>query len=470
MAEHKTESSVLPNIATLALTASTSVPDAKPIKSKSQDMDAKPVLTTHTSLKSKSQDTDAKPVSTTHTSLKSKSQDIVEAFVLFCEKHGIDVKEYDSAMKLCVLLSLGGVDIQGLCNALIPNVFVDWSNIAPGLLVFGNNTVSWIEAMQFFTLEENMKSGSIPNVLKTFTNLLEQSGIALPLEHIMRLFVLCSVTNQPMSSVVYQYTRLHHLRTKNPANVETAPSQKFVGKYVDNRVKFESNQCYEGMLWIFNNLVINEGFMQFVAYHSENRRCNQNRMQLKAKQVYTGRLRLRDRLGMIGTVAQTSNKMFDDTFDAWCTRVRFPNNISLWLKQKLYFLRAQSFDVSHVIVSLVSEGVAKLVMENAVNNPEVAVIDAVIERLRFHSKPFPMMEAFNAEAFTGLSKTQIRQIHNPMVMKLYVASYQKKNWRLHWGAILPESGMNHTIITHVERFVSSHEVCKDSIIEMLRSS
>jgi len=252
--------------------------------------------------------------------------------------------------------------------------------------------------------------------------------------------------------------------------METAPSQKFVGKYVDNRVKFESKQCYEGMLWIFNNLVINEGFMQFVTYHSENRRCNQNRMQLKAKQVYTGRLRLRDRLSMIGTVAQTSNKMFDDTFDAWCTRVRFPNNISLWLKQKLYFLRAQSFDVSHVIVSLVSEGVAKLVMENAVNNPEVAVIDAVIERLRFHSKPFPMMEAFNAEAFTGLSKTQIRQIHNPMVMKLYVASYQKKNWRLHWGAILPESGMNHTIITHVERFVSSHEVCKDSIIEMLRSS
>jgi hypothetical protein len=302
----------------------------------------------------------------------------------------------------------------------------------------------------------------------------------MPLEHVMRLFVLCSVTNQPMSAIVYQYTRLHH-RTQ-PKNIKNVPttgmrpetvasitqSQIFVGKYVDNRVKFESDQCYEGMLWVFTNLIVKEGFEKFIAFYNENRLSIQNRMQLKAKQVYTGRLRLRDRLNAIGTI--TKSKMFDDTFDAWCVRVRFPNNISLWLKQKLYFLRAQSFDVTNVVYSLVTTEVAKLVMENAVNNPEVAVIDAVIDRLRFHTKPFPMMEAFHAEAFTGLSKTQVREIHNPMVMKLYVASYQKKNWRHHWCAILPESGMNHTIITHVERFVASHEFCKDSITEMLISS
>ncbi|KAJ1466965.1 hypothetical protein T484DRAFT_1756243 [Baffinella frigidus] len=431
---------------------------------------------------------DVRPAVALTTSVKSESQGIVESFVLFCEKHGVDVNEYDSAMKLCILLSLGGVDTQGLCKAIIPNVFVDWTSIVPGMMVFGNNTVAWIDAMQFFTLsgdissQQNATKHPGPSVLSTFTKLLEQSGISMPLEHVMRLFVLCSVTNQPMSAIVYQYTRLHHHpATKDTKSVATtgirpetsasnAQAQTFVGKYVDNRVKFESDQCFEGMLWVLTNLVIREGFMKFVTYHNENRIRMQKRMQLKAKQMYTGRLRLRDRLNAIGPALQTRDKMFDDMFDTWCTKVRFPNNISLWLKQKLYFLRAQSFDVTDVVCSLVTEEVAKLVMENTVHSPEVAVIDAVIERLRFHSKPFAMMEAFHSEAFTGLSKTQIREIHNPMVMKLYVASYQKKNWRLHWCAILPESGMNHTIITHVERFVASHEVCKDSIIEMLRSS
>jgi hypothetical protein len=434
------------------------------------------------------------PVSLTTTSIKSESQAIVEVFVLFCEKQGVDVNEYDSAMKLCVLLSLCGVDVKGLCATVIPNVFIDWTNITPGLMVFGSNTVSWIDAMQFFSLREDVSTEQntittahrVPSVLLTFSKLLEQSGIILSFEHITRLFVLCSVTNQPMSAIVYQYTRLHqtigvHRSDKNTNPVSTTASrpetfatttqaQIFVGKYVDNRVKFESDQCYEGMLWVFTHLSITEGFMQFVQYHNENRLSIQNRMKLRAKQVYTGRLRLRDRLNSIGPDLHHTSKLFDDTFDAWCTRVRFPNNISMWLKQKLYFLRAQSFDVTHEVSSMVTPDVAKLVMENVVNNPEITVIDAVIERMRFHTKPFPMMKAFHSEAFTGLSKTQIREIHNPMVMKLYVASYQKKNWRLHWGAILPESGMNHTIITHVERFVNSHEVCADPIMDMLRTS
>jgi len=72
----------------------------------------------------------------------------------------------------------------------------------------------------------------------------------------------------------------------------------------------------------------------------------------------------------------------------------------------------QSFDLTRVVGLMVTEDVAKLVQENVVNNSEIAAIDAVIERMRFHTKPFPMMERFNAEAFTGLSKTQIREIHN----------------------------------------------------------
>ena len=431
---------------------------------------------------------DSKQSVSNHTSLKSQSQDLVESFVLFCEKHGVDVNEFDSAMKLCVIIGLRGVDIQNLCKSLLPTIFVDWNNITPGMLVFGSNTVSWINTMQFFHLDEKIKSQAnslshtIPDVLTSFTQLLKESGIILPMDHVMRLFILCSVTNQPMSAVVYQYTRLHHHSKTTDSNTEqltigvqketvasNLQAQKFVGKYVDNRVKFESHQCYEGMHWIFTNIAVEPGFMQYIRFFNENRLCVKTRMELKAKQVYSGRLRLRDRLNSIGPSMQAHTDMYDDTFDAWCTRVRFPNNISLWLKQKLYFIRAQTYDVTQVVSSLVSEEVASLIMKNAINNPEVCVIDAVIERLRFHSKPFPMMKAFHSEAFTGLSKTQVREIQNPMVMKLYVASYQKKNWRLHWCAILPECGMNHTIITHVERFVASHDICSTSITEMLKS-
>jgi hypothetical protein len=153
-----------------------SVKHTKPVKSQPLTPSGKSE-TLASSVKSEPPTSSVKPETLT-SSVKSDSQSIVEALVLFCEKHGVDINQYDSAMKLCVLLSLGGVDVQGLCKGIIPDVFVDWTNVAPGLLVFGNNTVAWIDAMQFFTLgqvlasQQNTTACRIPSVIATFTKLL----------------------------------------------------------------------------------------------------------------------------------------------------------------------------------------------------------------------------------------------------------------------------------------------------------
>ena len=70
---------------------------------------------------------DTKPhASSVHlTGVKVVSQDVVQRFVHFCEKQGENFNESDSAMKLCVLVSLKGIDRKNLSDSICPSVFVD---------------------------------------------------------------------------------------------------------------------------------------------------------------------------------------------------------------------------------------------------------------------------------------------------------------------------------------------------------
>jgi hypothetical protein len=161
----------------------------------------------------------------------------------------------------------------------------------------------------------------------------------------------------------------------------------------------------------------------------------------------------------------------------WCSRVRFPNNVCLWLRQKLYFLRCQRFDnlldiensLERVLQEIVSHDVAKAVCECSIAYPDTEVIDSVITRMLFHRQPFPEMLEFRADAFIGFAHSRSQMITNPQIMQLYTAAYQHKSpWQEHWKKIVPI--MNHTTITHVEKFVQTHPINMQAILQTLVSS
>ena len=170
------------------------------------------------------------------TGVTQVSQDVVQSFVHFCERQGVNFNETDSAMKLCVLISLKGVDPNNLCDLICPAVIVDWVQLSKGnaatpsnfekmtlhqktphsgdslpndtsdptINVFGDNLSVWIQLMQYFSLSPEVRNehaakaaqDPVPQVLLTYFFLLTQSGIDQSFEDMTRLFVLCSVTTR----------------------------------------------------------------------------------------------------------------------------------------------------------------------------------------------------------------------------------------------------------------------------------
>jgi hypothetical protein len=162
------------------------------------------------------------------------SREIVEGFVLFCEKHGINFIQHDSAMKACVLLSLICPDVKQMCDALVPEVFIAWDSICMSNPVFGVNTTTWANVMQFFELDTDVADETLataagfpmPTALCAFVQILKQSSISVTYEHAARLFVLCNVRELPMSVVVTHYNKKHNAATTStPAQVQPEHSQ-----------------------------------------------------------------------------------------------------------------------------------------------------------------------------------------------------------------------------------------------------
>jgi hypothetical protein len=409
----------------------------------------------------------------TGTSIKSLSQEVVSCFVEFCEKQGINVNDTDSALKLCIALSLIGISVPKLCESVIPEVFVDWPNLCegrdtPGICVFGCNTSVWVHMIQFLEMKEgsDKRASPVPSALTAYSELLAQAGIPLSLEHTARLFVLGGVTKQTMLNTVSQYIRVV---CKNAVSTQ---AQTFVSLYVDQRVKFESRSCFEAFEWIFERMAVGELFMNELKHYSEHRGSIKKRTNLRAIQVQSGRLRLRDRLNSaeFRKTVKSNNDITQeaqDSFNGWCTRVRFSNNISTWLRQKLYFIRSQSFDITHVVGDMVSLDVAKAVLRCSIITPETDVIDAVISRMLYHKSPFKELSDFRNDALIGLPQIHRMSLTYPTVMRLYVSAYQAK-WKRHWQAVHPE--LNHTIITCVERFVKSRPFNVASLIDTLADS
>jgi hypothetical protein len=401
---------------------------------------------------------------------------IARDFVIFCEKQGLDVNDYDVSLKVCVLLSLDGVDVKSLGESLFPGVFIDWERLSEIERVcskvgkiFDNTAVTWIRILQFFVLDA--EPVAIPTVMVHYQDLLKQCKINMDLPHMARLFVLGSVNNQAMLETVTEYYRIIF-----PKETVGRKAQNFVGHYVDKRGKFVD--YLPGIRWVLEHLQVSGSFKKEVRYHYEHRTAMQSRMVLRAVQLQRGRPCLRERLATLDVKKQhvmnsTSTQETRDKFRMWCSRVRFPNNVCVWLRHKLYFLRCQRFDtdrdIERVLQEMVSHDIARAVCECTIAYPDTEVIDTVIARMLFHRQPFPEMLEFRAEAFVGFAHSRSQGVTNPQIMQLYTAAYQHKSpWQEHWKKII--SIMNHTTITHVEKFVKTHPINMQAIILTLVQS
>ena len=401
------------------------------------------------------------------------SHDVVDTFVLFCEKHGIACasEDLESSLKVCVLLSLICPDVKDLCLALVPDTFIPWDSIGMEAPVFEANPTVWIGLMQHFKLDAGVKDEQVaaesgdpmPAALCTFFKLLNQASISMTYEHAARLFVLCNVRQLSMSALVTLYNQQYNAATNSTA------AQRFVGKYADSRASFERAPCYDAILWVLGHLSVSTGFIQHVNRYRERRSSTQNRVLIRTALMSEGRLRLRSRLATLAITNPTN--IFNDSFTSWCMRVRLPLSLGKFLKKKLYFLRAQAFDVTDAVHELTSPEVAKLIMETPIHDPDIDVIDLVISRLLLTKKPFKDMAEFGIDVIpVGSASAIVRSMPNPLLFQLYVAAYQPVYWRANWMHLHPELASNHVVISNVERRVSNHPICVAEVLPYIISA
>jgi hypothetical protein len=394
-------------------------------------------------------------------------------YVAFCRQHGIDAKDFDNSLKLCMILSLKDVHPKTIVSDLHLDMYVDWdqhnlvSNRAQN--VFGGSNTDWIKLVR--SLEElpvdisDLKS-EIPHVLLNYYEMLHIAGIDIPFSGAASIFLLTNIKQLQTKNIVIDYCRIVLNRQV------AAEMTSFLSLQADTRYNIEDYSI--GITWILSRCKVVGQFENEMLHYTQNQDSIQNKMKQHMIQVTSGRPRLRDRLQFnsvedskrtVATVTQEAQ----DSFNGWCTRVRFPNNINVWLRQKLYFLQCQTKSYDEYIHQLLSADVADNACSCKIAIPEKAVVNAVISRLMYHKQPFEELLHFRQEACLGFAQVQKQQLTYPLLMQLYTAAYQpRKVWKEHWLHIMPT--LSHTIITHVQKFVDEHNLNTTALIETLEDS
>jgi hypothetical protein len=398
---------------------------------------------------------------------------IMATYVAFCKKHGIDPKDYDNSLKLCIALSLKDVHPKTIVTDLQLNMYVDWDQhnltVNRAQNVFGGSNTDWIKLVGYFddipVLVSDCKS-EVPRVLLDYYEMLHTAGIDIPFSGAASIFLLTNIKQLQTKNIVIDYCRT--VLNQHVASEMTS----FLSVQADARYNIEDYSV--GITWIMKRIKVLRDFENELVHYTKNQESVQNKMKQHMIQVTSGRPRLRDRLQFnaveaskrtVATVTQESQ----DSFNGWCTRVRFPNNINVWLRQKLYFLKCQMHDYEEYIRQILSADVADSVCKCKISIPEKAVVNAVISRMMYHKQPFQELLHFRQDACLGFAQVQKQQLTYPLLMQLYTAAYQpRKAWKEHWLHIMPT--LSHTIITHVQMFVDERPVNADIIIETLEDS
>ena len=157
------------------------------------------------------------------------------------------------------------------------------------------------------------------------------------------------------------------------------------------------------------------------------------------KKSVVGRPRLRDLLD-----ASSREKLDQDTrlgtwetYQAFCQTHQFPNVLSDIIKQKLYFLAAQTrWDWGPQVATLLGHQgeLSERVAQYPVSLPDLEVIHKCILRFEMNGRaPFPLLVAFKNKCFINFPTSQFQLMILTHFLRLFICIYQNpKIWKELW--------------------------------------
>lgn len=245
-----------------------------------------------------------------------------------------------------------------------------------------------------------------------------------------------------------------------------------------------AQQCFmlhdynQAIVWILSNCVVATTFESEVNRFFQQREDMNNILRVRNVTINNGRPRLLDRLAQkrgaretysVATGGGSASVLTGDgmdTFDGWCTRVRFPNTISSALKHRLYVTMSQPHvDHAKVVTKLQAQLLDK-VMQNRITRPDVNVLANVIENLEMQMAPFQELSMFMRTCFRAFPHRNLREMTILKYMQLYLAAYQHPDlWKECWTQIYPL--LSYQVIRDVEEFVKITPFNNEAFIQII---
>lgn len=181
------------------------------------------------------------------------------------------------------------------------------------------------------------------------------------------------------------------------------------------------------------------------------------------------------------------NKMHEEeNFALFAKTCNFPMNMPMIMQQYIYFLKCMNnkelqIDTTNNLHELISCPIMRKNVDSIdVVEIEIAIVILILGIIHSTGQPLTILKKFKADCINNyFGQNEIKKIMNwSMVLKLYIASYQRSNIMLQcWQAILKncaglqwEMGMCNEVIQSVRNFVTENRFESDDIMFLVDKS
>ena len=195
-------------------------------------------------------------------------------------------------------------------------------------------------------------------------------------------------------------------------------------------------------------------------------------LRLKQMTSYVGRPRLRDRLQPSAEETQALDTVLGtwESYIGFCQVHQFPNVLSDIVKQRLYFLAAQTtWDWQQYTALVIHHhgALAERLAQYPVSKPDLHIIGGVMESLSMDGRPpFQELIAFRSKCFRSFPVSQVQRMTLSQVLRLYACAYQSPAiWKHLWKA--QSCLISPLIIKDVEAFVLSTPFAADPFMQLM---
>ena len=433
-------------------------------------------------------------------------QSILRNYVDFCRNSAIDSVNPLSVRKI-VIANVRSIAQREVFSSLFgsgESSFMDWDYVDANMpsgernyIGSASDCITFAEYFQFYKIEEAFKEHAVTEnpemITRVITDLREcklgfenvpRDAMSTPISnpeeahaiqeagvsytHMLRMFLLQNLHSISGSSVLEQYcTRVLKRSVREDV-------LNFLARCSDYRYTVDAYN--EAIGWVIQRLVPSPEFASQLNAHLSQRETVATIMKAKVVQISSGRPRLLDKVKRVrnmSSVTTDSGVVLTgtaiDTFDGWCTRVRFPNTISHRLKKRLYLVMSMP-NINHrtIVNGYVQKGLADDVLKQIIAMPDENTLADTISRLNIQMAPFPELLEFNKRAFRALPPNSVAEMSILTAMQLYICAYQQKEiWTKCWTYIYPV--LSTQVIKDVEDFVTSTPVNEAKLLSLIKT-